>query len=577
MNKIAIALLTLFIFLFLAAGCARPWVDAGQPARLPDELPSPSVSPTLEPAPKLPTPTLVPSPTPLPPLKVWIDPLLPQKERQRAAALGELVNNLAQANVRLGLATDNIQIGQWVFALVAPFPTLTDGIDLNALRTAWQGGQAPAMAGHVILVDPAVRQAVERVWGPGANEAVRSVAEAALLETAWREKTTWAIIPFEAIQPRWKVLRLDGRSPLDKSFDPAAYGLTLPVTIAGEEWALTQFRQKLPDLFSAPVINRDPKRLTVLVMTGVTALVRGSAWYMEQPDKGLLYPGKDVRNWLREADITHVSNEIAFNPKCPYPIANDPNLRFCSAPKYIQLLEDVGVDVVEMSGNHMNDFGPEWVKYTIDMYKARNWLYYAAGVNQEEARKPALIEHNGNRIAFLGCDPAGPKPNWATATQPGAWDCGYPEMDTFEAEVRRLVKAGYLPVVTMQYFESYDPRPLPIHYRDFRRMLDAGAIIVSGSQAHLPQAIELRGNGLIHYGLGNLFFDQMDTFWPNTKDEFIDRHIFYDGKYLGVELLTAQLEDYVKPRPMTAAERQTLLTRIFEVSGWSQTYPVEWK
>jgi poly-gamma-glutamate synthesis protein (capsule biosynthesis protein) len=576
MNKITIAFLTLLILLFLAAGCAQSGPNAGQLAVAPDVLPSATTSPTLEPTQKLPTPTLIPSPTPLPALKLWMDPLLPEKDRQRAAALGQLVKTPTEANVRLGLGTDKTPIGQWIFALVAPFPTLTDEIDLNALRTAWQGGQAPTMAGHVILVDPAVRQAVERAWGPGANGAVRSVDAAGLLETAWREKTSWAIIPFETIQPRWKVLRLDGRSPLDKSFDPAAYGLTLPVSIGGEDWAVSQFRQKLPDLFSAMLTNRDPKRLTVLVMTGVTALVRGTAWYMEQKND-MLYPGKDIRNWLREADITHVSNEIAFNPKCPYPIPNDPNLRFCSSPKYIQLLEDVGVDVVEMSGNHMNDFGSEWVKYTIDMYDQRHWLHYAAGVNKDEARKPAVIEHNGNRIAFLGCDPAGPKPNWATASQPGAADCGYPDMDTFEADIRRMVKEGYLPVVTMQYFESYDPRPLPIHYRDFRRMLDAGAVIVSGSQAHLPQAMELRGNGFIHYGLGNLFFDQMDTFWPATKDEFIDRHVFYDGKYFGVELLTAQLEDYVKPRPMTAPERQTLLQRIFEVSGWSQIYPTEWK
>ena len=36
-----------------------------------------------------------------------------------------------------------------------------------------------------------------------------------------------------------------------------------------------------------------------------------------------------------------------------------------------------------------------------------------------------------------------------------------------------------------------------------------------------------------------------------TRREFIDRHVFYDGKYLGVELLTALLEDYSRPSPMT--------------------------
>jgi poly-gamma-glutamate synthesis protein (capsule biosynthesis protein) len=89
--------------------------------------------------------------------------------------------------------------------------------------------------------------------------------------------------------------------------------------------------------------------------------------------------------------------------------------------------------------------------------------------------------------------------------------------------------------------------------------------------------MELRNDGFIHYGLGNLFFDQMDTYWPDTKDEFIDRHIFYNGRYLGVELLTARLIEYVKPRPMTASERDTMLRRIFEVSGWPQSSSSEWR
>jgi poly-gamma-glutamate capsule biosynthesis protein CapA/YwtB (metallophosphatase superfamily) len=33
-------------------------------------------------------------------------------------------------------------------------------------------------------------------------------------------------------------------------------------------------------------------------------------------------------------------------------------------------------------------------------------------------------------------------------------------------------------------------------------------VIVSGSQAHQPHGFEFYNGSLIHYGLGNLFFDQ---------------------------------------------------------------------
>jgi poly-gamma-glutamate capsule biosynthesis protein CapA/YwtB (metallophosphatase superfamily) len=98
-------------------------------------------------------------------------------------------------------------------------------------------------------------------------------------------------------------------------------------------------------------------------------------------------------------------------------------------------------------------------------------------------------------------------------------------------------------------------------------MAQAGAVIVSGSQAHQPQALEFENGALIHYGLGNLFFDQYDVS-KATRQGFIDRHIFYDGRYIGTELLEIQFVDYARPRPMTAAERDDLLNSVFKASGW---------
>ncbi len=54
-------------------------------------------------------------------------------------------------------------------------------------------------------------------------------------------------------------------------------------------------------------------------------------------------------------------------------------LQFCSNPAYIALLEDVGVDIVELSGNHLLDYGPADLLYTLDMYDQRGWKYFAGG------------------------------------------------------------------------------------------------------------------------------------------------------------------------------------------------------
>jgi poly-gamma-glutamate synthesis protein (capsule biosynthesis protein) len=58
-----------------------------------------------------------------------------------------------------------------------------------------------------------------------------------------------------------------------------------------------------------------------------------------------------------------------------------------------------------------------------------------------------------------------------------------------------------------------------------------------------------------------------DVYLSGTRDEFIDRLIFYDGELISIELLSALLEDYARPRPMTAVERSVFLSRIFSTAS----------
>jgi len=281
---------------------------------------------------------------------------------------------------------------------------------------------------------------------------------------------------------------------------------------------------------------------------------------------GTTYPGQDIRSWLLEADIAHISNEVSFNEDCPLANFYSTSTMFCSRPEYIELLDYLGTDIVELSGNHNNDWGRKAFTYSLDLYKERGWAYFAGGANLAEARQPALIEHNGNRLAFIGCNPVGPPNAWAAEDQPGAAPCE--DYAWMLEEISRLRSEGYLPIVTYQYFELYIYPPSDHQQRNFRAAIDAGAVIVSGSQAHFPQTMEFYNGGFIHYGLGNLFFDQMDIPVPGTRREFVDRHYFYDGRHIQTELLTALLEDYARPRPMDSSEREAFLSDIFTAAGW---------
>ena len=516
-------------------------------ACVPTQNAAPTLSATSSP---LPTATATASSTPRP-TALWISDSIPDALREVAEESGiPLVRDADNATLHFDLGgVGNTSI--WIYALVAPFPTVEDGVSTKELQSLWlENGD------RKLWMAESTKAALTAFWGEPSSKQVRVVPSDKLLDTLWEKRDAWAIIPFEEIQPRWKVLTIDGQSPLHNDFVTESYPLKL------------SFGVDAPSALTLPITNRDPEKLTVMVLTGVTALVRATAYTMER--KGITYPAESIGDWLRDADITHISNEIPFMPTCKPPTPGQIGLQFCSDPKYIELLEFVGTDVVELTGNHFQDYGSDATRFTLDLYDEIGLPYYGGGRDLADASKALTLEHNGNKFAFIGCNPVGPEFAWARDDGwPGAAPCNHKFM---VAEIEDLRANGYLPIATFQYHEYYSPEIRPWQECDFRRLADAGAVIVSGSQAHFAQAKEFYSDTFIDYGLGNLFFDQMDNPVIGTRREFIDRHVFYDGEYIATELLTAMLVDYSKPIPMTETERADFLSYIFEASGWME-YP----
>ena len=553
-----ISALLVFTLLFSACGVQNP-----QPSLLVSSPTPLAVRETATPLPPTPAPTTVPrtpADTPLPPLSIWLEPYLP------AALLDSLqIAPQAQRAEQPESAAFSLQVGsqnplsRWVYALVAPFPTITDGVSEADLRHAWGGDQPADFADRPILLDESALGVMSAAWGPPAAGAVKVLPAADLLDAAWASQPSWAIVPFEALEPRWKVLKIDGRSPIDEVFDPTAYPL-------GVDFSLVPVGSELLDaeglLVSWHPSNWDEGKMTTVILTGVTALVRATAETMRR--KGITYPAQDIRDWLRSADFTHVSNEVPFAQDCPFPDAWQTDLVFCSNPAYIDLLVDIGTDVVELTGDHFGDWGPEAMRFTLDLYRQNGLPYYGGGYDEQEARQPLLIEHNGNRLAFIGCNAKEPGYGTARGDNPGALHCDY---DWLTGEIARLRSDVYLAIATFQDTEYYSYIPQPKLIRDFHPAADAGAVVVSGSQAHQPHGMEFYQGALIHYGLGNLFFDQYHMGLP-TGQGFLDRHVFYDGRHISTELLGIRFVDFARSRPMTPDERQELLQSTFDASLW---------
>ena len=529
-----------------------------------------TASPTLP----SPTATSLPSPTPTPtpgPLKLNLSQELPAEIfASIPTPLGMVLSDdPEEADIVVEVASDGQKyelISYQVYTLVAPFFTVQDNITLKELTAILTGmsSQEEAPFKGVYAKEPFSQ--LQSLIDP---KNPKRVTLATTTDLSVIPEEYWMIVPFEELRPEFKVISIDGISPLDDNFDPSEYSLSLPV---GVRLNATD-REIDPALLSSllPESNYKPGQLTSLIMTGVTAMARDTAFVMST--EGVLYPGTNIRKVMRAADLTHISNEVSFFENCPLPDPDYEGFIFCSDPEYIDLLADLGTDIVELTGNHNNDvraiYKVDSVPYSLDLYRKNDMQWYAGGTNLTNAKAPLKIEHNGNKLAFVGCNSYGPYMAWATDDSSGSAPCE--DWEWIKQSVAALKLEGYLPIVTLQFQEEYLYTATSLAIRDFRPLAEAGAVIVNGSQSHVGKALEFYSDALIQYGLGNLFFDQPGFYI--TYDGFIQKHFFYQGRHISTQLLTITLEDTAKPRFMTDDERAKFLQDIFDSSAELRSTP----
>lgn len=528
------------------------------------------------------TPAPTPEPT-LPPGKsVWVDPLLPADLfdglraeigaiRQDATAADALVLSAnPDALVKIGPAgpNDATLLVTRTLALAAPFPTVADGVAFDDLQRFWNGdsaalttltGQSPT---PTLFMDADTRAAMVLLLGqPAITAPIVLLPPQDILSKTWELRpAALAIVPFERLDVRYKLLHIDGINLFERNADLTRYPLLLRVGMTGDPSTVARLRAAVK-----PRNNRDLEQMAVVAMTGVTALVRGTAVRMEE--KGITYPAEAIRDWLSTADITHISNEVSFWENCRKPSRSD-GVVMCSSPRYMELLEYIGTDVVELTGNHTWDYGADKLIPTIELYEKAGMKYFGGGRSLEDSRKPLLMTVRGNKIAFIGCNYFGA--NWASDIYAGSTPCGITNPQAFDwilPEIQRLKAEGYLVIATLQYTEFYTYAATRQQDIDFRRLRDAGAVVVNGSQGHHVQGFDVSEAGFCHYGTGNIFFGDQ-VFSEGAQQTMVDRHVFYQERYLGVDLRTAKIEDISRPVPMAPEKRAELLATLFKVSGY---------
>lgn len=327
-----------------------------------------------------------------------------------------------------------------------------------------------------------------------------------------------------------------------------------------------KFDDEIKPLVDETFTKTFPEKSSVLsfAQTGVTALSRDMNAKLVAVGGDAKYFAENIKDFLSSFDLTHTSNESSFTT-----FANSSNI--CSDTRFIDTLTAIGLDIVELTGNHNQDCGIDAALNSINIYEQNSIKMVGGGRNAEEAAKPLNISEKGTNITFLAYNQSTGGATYGNT--PGANQ--YYEENAV-AEINAAKERGDFVIVDVQYYEC---SAYASEYEDpicdkanssagdqigfFRHLIDLGADVVVGTSAHQPQTFELYGNGAIYYGLGNLFFDQV--WWPGTTRSLVLAHYFYNGKLLQTKIVPTVYDKTMQTKLLDEETTKWFLGRLISV------------
>ena len=211
-------------------------------------------------------------------------------------------------------------------------------------------------------------------------------------------------------------------------------------------------------------------------------------------------------------------------------------------PHLAEVFSDCGFNVLSVAGNHAMDYGEEALLDMIAMLRKKGMQVIGGGRNLEEARQPAVIEHNGVRLAFLaycsilqegheaGPNKAGIAPlRVHTSYKPYEYQPGVPpriitvpyeeDLAGMVEDIAKAKKAVNVVIVSLHWGVHFVPRMIA-EYQPVvaKAAFDAGADLILGHHTHVPKAIEIQNGKVCFYSLGNFIISTKSGVKPGFAE-----------------------------------------------------------
>jgi len=345
-----------------------------------------------------------------------------------------------------------------------------------------------------------------------------------------RSRTSLMLISIDSLSNRFLPLQIDS---IDYFSNPTAYPLIIPSQHA------FSFEQDV----------------TTYLHTGVTALTRSTGLYLDR--HSIENYIQHIKPYFQKPELIHISNEVSIDDTCTYA---GMRLSFLTKTKHLEVLKALRANIIELTGNHNLDRGISPYLKALNWYTKHDMRYFGGGASPREANTPLILTlKDSTRIAWIGFNERCPLGECADKG-PGA--------NRYSDEKARkmidsLKQAGISTIIAcVQFSEVDDYTPHQAQKNIAKRLIELGADILIGSQAHVVQEIGMHTGKMLFYGTGNFLFDQ--TYKPDVRRAFFLQCAFYKGRLIQTKPIYTFMRMSKEPDIASSQERMLIRSAILK-------------
>jgi poly-gamma-glutamate synthesis protein (capsule biosynthesis protein) len=234
-------------------------------------------------------------------------------------------------------------------------------------------------------------------------------------------------------------------------------------------------------------------------------------------------------------------------------------LRFTFAPKYAQLLGEVGFDALSSANNHSLDFGEDGYQQTRQNLSTAGIASFGSALNNEHLA--VMLKVQGRELCVVGY-----------------MQLFNPDPTAVIQKIKDIRSQCDYIVVMPHWGVEYQHEPTAAQVDLAHQFIDAGADIIIGGHPHVVEPLEIYKGKAIFYSLGNFLFDQ--AFSPQvlrgltvgitfedsaTKFTLVPVNTFQEVSIADATTTQATLEDVVTPSLPADIANSILTTGTFEL------------